>query len=158
MHKLVARFPREVTIKSLAEDIITGKQVLWLILEGDEFRSFVLTEIKHNPATDIKTSFVTSLAGEDGIDAVPLDTMADWVEPMRRFFEAPDLTAIDWLAVLTHWSFFVAPHALGVAAAAGDRSRARQWNPDHRQRRHRREHARQVGRSPGAGDDDPQPP
>ena len=23
-----------------------------------------------------------------GIDAVPLDTMADWVEPMRRFFEA----------------------------------------------------------------------
>jgi hypothetical protein len=23
-----------------------------------------------------------------GIDAVPLDTLADWVDPMRRFFEA----------------------------------------------------------------------
>lgn len=72
MQKLVARFPREVTLKSLAEDVITGKQTLWLILDGDEFRSFVLSEIKETRATGIKTSFVTSLAGEDGIDAVPL--------------------------------------------------------------------------------------
>jgi hypothetical protein len=77
--KMQARFPREVTVKSLAEDAMSGRQVLWLILDGEEFRSFVMTEIKHTPATDLKSVFITSLAGDDGIDAVPLiSAIEEW--------------------------------------------------------------------------------
>lgn len=72
MKKLVERFPREVTMKSLAEDIISGRQQLWLILEDEEFRSFVLTEIKITPATEIRTVYVTAMAGDNGVISTPL--------------------------------------------------------------------------------------
>jgi hypothetical protein len=72
MAKLVERFPNEVTLKSLAEDAISGRQQLWLILEGEEFRSFVLTEFKVTPATGINTVYVTALAGDDGVMSAPL--------------------------------------------------------------------------------------
>jgi hypothetical protein len=72
MHKLAARFPREVTVIHLAQEIIAGKKQLWLIMDGEKFVSFVLTEIQTNDATGKKTLFVPSLAGEDGIESVPL--------------------------------------------------------------------------------------
>lgn len=72
MRKLVDRFPREVTMKSLAEDIISGRQRLWLVLEGEDFRSFVLTEFKTTPATEIKTVYITAMGGDDGVNATPL--------------------------------------------------------------------------------------
>ena len=41
-------------------------------MEGDEFLSFVLTEIKVTPATGHKSVLLTGLAGEGGIDICPL--------------------------------------------------------------------------------------
>ena len=70
--KLVERFPNDMTLKSLAEDVMSGRQQLWLILEGDEFRSFVTTEIKINDYTGHKTVHLVNLAGEGGVDLVPL--------------------------------------------------------------------------------------
>ena len=72
LRKLVDRFPNVWTMTSLAEDIFSGKSQLWLIMEGEEFRSFVLTEVKNTPATGHKSVILTGLAGEGGIDICPL--------------------------------------------------------------------------------------
>lgn len=72
MHKLRDKFPREVDIGHLAGEIMSGKRQLWLILDGDKFVSFVLSEIQTNNATGLKTIVVPSMAGEDGPETVPL--------------------------------------------------------------------------------------
>lgn len=71
MRKLQDRFPREVEISHLAQEIIRGKRQLWLILgDDDEFVSFVLTEIQINEATKVKTLVIPSFAGEEGAATV----------------------------------------------------------------------------------------
>lgn len=72
IRKLVDRFPHLMSVKSVGEDIFSGKNQLWLILEGEEFRSFVLSEIKVGLETGRKTVMLTELAGEGGLDIVPL--------------------------------------------------------------------------------------
>jgi hypothetical protein len=72
MRKLVDRFPRDITVLHLAQEIIAGKKQLWLILEGEKFVSFVLTEIQINDATGLKNLLVVSLAGDEGAATVPL--------------------------------------------------------------------------------------
>jgi len=73
MRKLVDRFPTEFTVKSIFEDIRSGKAQLWLILDDDDrFLSFVLSEILINPVTGYKTVALTELGGEGGVDVVPL--------------------------------------------------------------------------------------
>jgi hypothetical protein len=72
MHKLVNRFPRDITVVHLAREIIAGKKQLWLIMDGEKFVSFVLTEIQINEATGVKNLLIASLAGEEGASTVPL--------------------------------------------------------------------------------------
>lgn len=72
MKKLVERFPNDLTMESMAEEIISGKQQLWLILEGEEFKAFVTSEIKVNDATGRKTVTLMELAGDGGVDLVPM--------------------------------------------------------------------------------------
>lgn len=72
MKKLAERFPRDVNVQALFDEIASGARQLWLILEGDEFKSFMVSEVKYNPYTDNKSLMITSLAGEDGVKAVPL--------------------------------------------------------------------------------------
>jgi hypothetical protein len=72
MHKLAARFPREVSVPHLAQEIISGKRQLFLILDGERFVSFVLTEIQTNDATGVKTLVIPSFAGEEGASTVHL--------------------------------------------------------------------------------------
>jgi hypothetical protein len=77
--KLVERYPDELTLAGLAEDMISGKNQLWLILEGDEFRAFVTSEIKVNEETGRRTLLLSELAGEGGIDLVPMiGPIEDW--------------------------------------------------------------------------------
>lgn len=70
--KLVDRFPKDMTLKSIADEVLSGRQQLWLILEGEEFKSFVTTEIKVNDYTGHKSVHLINLAGEGGQDLVPL--------------------------------------------------------------------------------------
>lgn len=73
MHKLVARFPKDMTVEGLAADILSGRNQLWLILdEEDAFKAFVLSEIKIVEATGHKVAMLSELAGEGGVDVVPL--------------------------------------------------------------------------------------
>lgn len=79
MHKLKDRFPREVEVPHLAQEIISGKRQLWLILDGDEFVSMVLTTIQTNDATGLKTLLIPSFAGEEGQETVPLiSKLEEW--------------------------------------------------------------------------------
>lgn len=81
--KLVERFPKDITIKSLADEVMSGRQQLWLILEGDEFRSFLTTEIKTNEYTGHKSVHLINLAGEGGLDVVPLiEEVERWAESL----------------------------------------------------------------------------
>lgn len=72
MHKLADRFPREVSVQHLAQEIMTGKRQLWLIMDGERFVSFVLTEIQTNDANGLKTMVIPSFAGEEGAATVHL--------------------------------------------------------------------------------------
>lgn len=70
--KLAERFPKDMTVQSLFDEVQSGRQQLWLILEGEEFKSFVTTEIKTNDWTGHKSVQLMNLAGEGGLDLVPL--------------------------------------------------------------------------------------
>ncbi|QIG68271.1 hypothetical protein EVB56_080 [Rhizobium phage RHph_Y1_10] len=72
MKKLVERFPEDLTLESMAQEIISGKQQLWLILDGEEFKAFVTSEIKINEATGRKSVMLMELAGDGGVDLVPV--------------------------------------------------------------------------------------
>lgn len=72
MHRLAERFPKDVYVPALFDEITSGARQLWLILDGEEFKSFMLSEIKDNPFTGSKSLMLTSLAGEGGEDVVPL--------------------------------------------------------------------------------------
>lgn len=71
MKNLRDKFPREVDIPTLHQEIVAGKRQLWLVLNGDEFVSFVLTSIQTEP-TGHKTLFIPSAAGDDGLASVHL--------------------------------------------------------------------------------------
>ena len=92
MRKLVERFPHQVTVRSLAEDIFSGKNQLWLILDDeDAFVAFVTSEIKVNEATGYKTVILSELAGEGGTDLVQLiGPIEDWA----RSIGAQELTPV----------------------------------------------------------------
>ncbi|WP_107341601.1 hypothetical protein [Agrobacterium pusense] len=72
MKKLVDRYPDEMTLKGLAEDVISGKNQLWLILDDEEFKAFVTSEIKVNEETGRRTLILSELAGDGGLDLVPM--------------------------------------------------------------------------------------
>lgn len=77
--KLVERFPNDMTLKSLADDVMSGRQQLWLIMDGEEFKSFLTTEIKTNDYTGHKTVNLINLAGEGGQDLTYLiKDVEDW--------------------------------------------------------------------------------
>lgn len=72
MKKLADKFPEDVTVQSLGQDIVTGVRQLWLILdEKDRFVSFCLTNVRTVDATGVKVVTLTSHAGEAGINCVP---------------------------------------------------------------------------------------
>lgn len=92
MRKLVERFPQEMTVRSLAEDIFSGKNQLWLILdEAESFVAFVTSEIKVNDATGHKSVILSELAGEGGTDLVPL---IGPIEEWAKSIGAKELTPV----------------------------------------------------------------
>lgn len=92
MKKLVERFPKDMTLESLAQDIFSGKNQLWLILDEEEkFVAFVTSEIKTNQATGKKSVVLSELAGEGGTDIVPL---IEPIEEWAREIGATEITPV----------------------------------------------------------------
>lgn len=77
MKKIVARFPHDITINSLVENIASGKEQLWLILEDEKrFVAFVTSEIVITE-TGRKRLLLLELAGEGG------QTLAQMIKPIE---------------------------------------------------------------------------
>lgn len=91
MKKLAERFPNDITVKALANDVISGKNQLWLILDGEKFVAFVTSEIKINTETGHKTVVLNELAGEGGTDIVQ---MIEPIEEWARSIGAHSLTPV----------------------------------------------------------------
>lgn len=80
MKKIADRFPDDLAVSSMAEDIITGKNQLWLFLDEDEqFVAFVTSEIIVSELTGKKSVRLGELAGEGGLDLVPhIEAIEEW--------------------------------------------------------------------------------
>lgn len=79
LRKLIGMYPEGATLKSIADEIFSGALQLWLMLDGDNFKGIVLTEMKTVEATGHKSVMVTGLAGEDGIELAPhIATIEAW--------------------------------------------------------------------------------
>jgi hypothetical protein len=92
MKKLADRYPDDLSVKTMAASIITGKNQLWLFLnEDDEFVAFVTSEIKVSETTGRKSVMLGELAGDGGIDLVPhISRIEDWA----RSIGAHELTPL----------------------------------------------------------------
>lgn len=91
MRKLAGRYPNDISVKSMADDLFTGKNQLWLILdEGETFHAFVTSEIKVSE-NGHKSVMLSELAGDGGVDLVPLiKPIEDWA----RSIGAKELTPL----------------------------------------------------------------
>ncbi len=73
MNKLVARFPDDLSVKKIADQLIAGEQQLWLILdENEKFHAFATSEITTSETTGRKRVMLCELAGEGGTDLVAM--------------------------------------------------------------------------------------
>lgn len=93
MKKLADKFPEDVTVQSLGQDIVTGVRQLWLILdEKDKFVSFCLTNVRTVDATGVKVVTLTSHAGEAGINCVPemCQTIEAWAKEQGAHYTAAE--------------------------------------------------------------------
>lgn len=91
LNKLVERFPDDMTLEHLRDGMFSGKYQTWLVLDGERFMAFGLTEIRMNEATGNKTVIVIALSGEGGEDIVPL---IEGVETWAREIGAHDVRPV----------------------------------------------------------------
>lgn len=96
MKKLVDRFPKDVTVESLAQECLTGHKQLWLILDGDRFVSFAITELRSVDATGHRMVSITSFAGEEGESTVPLISEIEAWAKDRGAMEATIIGRMGW--------------------------------------------------------------
>jgi len=79
MKKVISRFPDDATLDSMAKDILSGAVQMWVMLDGEEFKGFVLTDFKEVEPTHYKAVRVIALGGEDGVDLCPhIDQIEKW--------------------------------------------------------------------------------
>ena len=92
IHKLVERYPNDLSVKDIAGDMMNGTSQLWLILDEEEqFKAFVTSEIKVNTDTGRKTVLLGELAGDGGLDLV---SMIGPIEDWARSIGAVELTPL----------------------------------------------------------------
>ncbi|WP_079212945.1 hypothetical protein [Brucella pituitosa] len=73
MNKLVARFPDELSVRTIADQLLSGEQQLWLILdESEKFQAFATSEIIVSEFTGRKRVMLCELAGDGGTDLVQM--------------------------------------------------------------------------------------
>jgi len=79
MKKIIDRFPQDATLKSMADDVLSGAVQLWIMLDGEEFKGIVMTDVQTIPATGHKAARIVALGGVDGVDLCPhIETIEAW--------------------------------------------------------------------------------
>lgn len=84
-------------------------RIWWFAYVAGTFIYTLLRAVADDTGIPIRTTYVIDFERFLFLGSDPV------VALQRQFFSPPSLDAVDWLAVLTHWSFFIAPHALAVA-------------------------------------------
>ncbi|MBB4076216.1 hypothetical protein GGR08_000509 [Bartonella fuyuanensis] len=105
LKKYVQRFPDDVCLEKIAEEIIAGQTQLWLVLKNKiQFSAFAMTkvEITH---TGKKYVVLSDFAGEGGLKLVKL---IDKVEKWARTINAEEIHMfgrIGWAKKLAHHGY-----------------------------------------------------
>ncbi len=105
LKKYVQRFPDDVCLEKIAEEIATGQAQLWLVLKNKiQFSAFAITkvEITH---TGKKCVVLSDLAGEGGLKLVKL---IDEVEKWARTINAEEMHMFGrtgWAKKLDHHGY-----------------------------------------------------
>ncbi|EYS89317.1 hypothetical protein [Bartonella bacilliformis] len=84
MNKYAKRFPDDVCLQSVAQEIANGQTQLWLILKNEtDFSAVSITKIE-TTHTGKKRVVLLDLAGEGGLDLVPLiQHLEDWARTLK---------------------------------------------------------------------------
>ncbi|EJF97836.1 hypothetical protein LBE40_00410 [Bartonella taylorii] len=105
LKKYAKRFPDDVCLATIAEELARGQAQLWLVLKNKtQFSAFAITkvEITH---TGKKCVILSDLAGEGGLKLVKL---IDKVEQWARTINAEELHMFGrsgWAKMLTHHGY-----------------------------------------------------
>ncbi|CBI76845.1 conserved protein of unknown function [Bartonella clarridgeiae 73] len=107
MRKYARRFPHDVCLEHIAEEIITGQTQLWLILKNrTEFSAFGITKIErtHNGK---KRVVILDLAGQGGVKLVSL---IDQLEQWAHSIDADEILTLGrsgWAKMLVHQGYAI---------------------------------------------------
>lgn len=84
MQKYARRFPDDVCLGTVAQEIAHGRTQLWLILkESTQLAAFAVTKVERTH-TGKKRVVLLDLAGEGGLKLVPLmDKLEEWARDMK---------------------------------------------------------------------------
>ncbi|WP_349628729.1 hypothetical protein [Bartonella bilalgolemii] len=107
MRKYAQRFPHDVCLKHVAEEIIGGQVQLWLILKNrTEFSAFGITKIEKTHDGK-KRVVILDLAGQGGIKLVPLiDQLEQWARTIK-VDEILTLGRSGWAKMLVHHGYAI---------------------------------------------------
>ena len=90
MRKLCEKYPDDISVKGMMDEITSGKNQLWLILDEDEeFKAFVTSEITTSDITGKKRVTLCDLGGEGGVD------LADLIEPIEDWARSIGAVELD---------------------------------------------------------------
>ena len=91
MHKLADKFTDDMTVYSLFQEIASGRQKMWLILDDqDAFVAFAMTRTETIEATGKKIVTLTNMAGGEGLKIAP--AMCEAIHAWARDTEGADQT------------------------------------------------------------------
>ncbi|WP_354187093.1 hypothetical protein [Bartonella japonica] len=105
LKKYAKRFPDEVCLQTIAEEITTGKAQLWVVLKNKtQFCAFAITKIEITH-TGKKCVVLSDLAGEGGLKLVK---MIEKVEQWARTINAQEMHMFGragWAKMLDHHGY-----------------------------------------------------
>jgi hypothetical protein len=82
LKRYVDEYPEFETLRNIVEEIARGERQLWVIFNGDEIKSALVTEIEIVKATGKKVCRFAIMGGHEGIEAVP--AMSEAVESWAK--------------------------------------------------------------------------
>ncbi|WP_455476323.1 hypothetical protein [Bartonella sp. B17] len=105
MRKYAKRFPDDVCLATMAQEIATGQTQLWIILKNNsKFSAFVITKIEMTH-TGKKRVVILDLAGEGGVKLVKL---IEKIEEWARAINADEMLTLGrsgWAKMLAHHGY-----------------------------------------------------
>lgn len=105
--KLEKKFPRDVEVQALFDDVMSGELMLWLIFDDDEFRAVLLTRIEYRPRTKNRVLVGTDLAGDGGLELASLVTVLEEYADQEGLDEVILIGRMGWRKALSKLGYEV---------------------------------------------------